>query len=57
VICDCPFNDLQPWKYHRLVEVFGTGLAFDVRTEGEFEEALRQAEAAETAAWPRRSRP
>ena len=49
VICDRPYNDLQPWKYHRLVEVFGTGLAFDVRTEGELEEALRQAEAADSA--------
>jgi indolepyruvate decarboxylase len=48
VICDRPYNDIQPWKYHRLVEVFGTGLAFDVRTEGELEEALRQAEAADS---------
>jgi indolepyruvate decarboxylase len=47
VICDRPYNDLQPWQYHRLVDVFGTGLAFDVRTEGELEEALRQAEAAD----------
>jgi indolepyruvate decarboxylase len=49
VICDRPYNDIQPWKYHRLVEVFGGGLAFDVRTEGELEEALRQAEAADSA--------
>jgi indolepyruvate decarboxylase len=48
VICDRPYNDLQPWKYHRLVEVFGTGLAFDVRTEGELEEALRLVEAADS---------
>ena len=48
VICDRPYNDLQPWNYHRLVEVFGTGLAFDVRTEGELEEALHQAEAADS---------
>jgi indolepyruvate decarboxylase len=48
VICDRPYNDIQPWKYHRLVEVFGTGLAFDVRTEGELEEALRQAAAADS---------
>ena len=48
VICDRPYNDIQPWKYHRLVEVFGTGLAFDVRTEGELEEALRQAESADS---------
>jgi indolepyruvate decarboxylase len=48
VICDRAYNDLQPWKYQRLVDVFGTGLAFDVRTEGELEEALRQAAAADT---------
>jgi indolepyruvate decarboxylase len=48
VICDRPYNDVQPWKYHRLVDVFGTGLAFDVRTEGELEEALRQADAADS---------
>jgi indolepyruvate decarboxylase len=48
VICDRPYKDIQPWKYHRLVEVFGAGLAFDVRTEGELEEALRQAEAADS---------
>jgi indolepyruvate decarboxylase len=46
--CDCSYNDIQPWKYHRLVDVFGTGLAFDVRTEGELEEALRQAAAADS---------
>jgi indolepyruvate decarboxylase len=40
VISDHPYNDLQPWKYHKLVEVFGGGLGFDVRTEGELEEAL-----------------
>jgi indolepyruvate decarboxylase len=48
VFCDRPYNDIQPWKYHRLVDVFGTGLAFDVRTEGELEDALRQAAAADS---------
>jgi indolepyruvate decarboxylase len=48
VICDRPYNDIQPWKYHRLVDVFGSGLVFDVRTEGELEEALRQAETADS---------
>jgi indolepyruvate decarboxylase len=43
VIVDRPYNDIQPWKYHRLVEVFGDGLAFDVHTEGELEVALEQA--------------
>jgi indolepyruvate decarboxylase len=48
VICDRPYNDIQPWKYHRLVDVFGTGLAFDVRTERELEAALHQAAAADS---------
>ena len=44
---DHPYNDIQPWNYHKLVEVFGGGLAFDVRTEGELEDALRQATTAD----------
>lgn len=46
VITDHPYNDIQPWRYHKLVEVFGDGLALDVRTEGELEEALGKAAAA-----------
>jgi TPP-dependent 2-oxoacid decarboxylase len=40
VISDHPYNDIQPWHYHKLVEVFGGGLGIDVRTEGELEDAL-----------------
>ena len=47
VISDRPYNDLQPWKYHKLVEVFGGGLGLDVRTEGELEEALAKAATAD----------
>jgi indolepyruvate decarboxylase len=47
VISDRPYNDLQPWKYHKLVEVFGGGVGFDVRTEGELEEALTKAATAD----------
>ena len=47
VICDRPYNDLQPWRYHKLVDVFGGGLGLDVRTEGELEEALDQAATAD----------
>ena len=43
VIVDRPYNDLQPWHYHKLVDVFGGGLGFDVRTEGELEDALSKA--------------
>ena len=43
VITDRPYNDIQPWHYHKLVDVFGGGLGLDVRTEGELEDALSKA--------------
>ena len=43
VIVDHPYNDIQPWHYHKLVDVFGGGLGLDVRTEGELEDALGKA--------------
>ena len=43
VICDHPYNDIQPWSYHKLVEVFGGGTGLEVRTEGELENALDRA--------------
>ncbi len=43
VIVDHSYNDIQPWHYHKLVEVFGGGLGFDVHTEGELEDALDKA--------------
>ncbi|MFA6457456.1 MAG: thiamine pyrophosphate-binding protein [Bacteroidota bacterium] len=43
VIVDRPYNDIQPWKYHKLMEVFGGQSGIDVRTEGELEEALVKA--------------
>ncbi len=48
VIVDHPYNDIQPWHYHKLVDVFGGGLGFDVHTEGELEEALGKAVKAES---------
>jgi len=45
VISDRPYNDIQPWHYHKLVDVFGGGLGLDVRTEGELENALDKAAA------------
>lgn len=47
VIVDRPYNDIQPWRYHKLVEVFGGGQGLDVHTEGELEEALGKAATAE----------
>lgn len=43
VIVDRPYNDIQPWRYHKLVDVFGGGLGLEVRTEGELEDALGKA--------------
>ncbi len=34
------FNDVHEWHYHRLPELLGTGLGFDVVTEGDLENAL-----------------
>jgi len=47
VITDHPYNDIQPWYYHKLVDVFGGGLGLDVRTEGELEEGLGRAATAD----------
>lgn len=42
-IYDGSFNDILPWDYSRLPEVFGKGRGFVVRTEGELEVALQEA--------------
>jgi indolepyruvate decarboxylase len=42
------FNDINPWKYHELPKILGGGKGYEVRTEGEFDAALR-------AAWDDRS--
>jgi TPP-dependent 2-oxoacid decarboxylase len=40
---DGGFNDVAPWQYARLPEIFGTGKGFEVNTEDEFEKALAAA--------------
>jgi indolepyruvate decarboxylase len=40
---DWRFNEIQPWEYYRLTEVLGGGKGYDIRTEGEFDQALNQA--------------
>lgn len=37
------FNEIHPWHYHRLPEVLGGGRGYEIRTEGEFDAALRTA--------------
>ncbi|HVZ06035.1 alpha-keto acid decarboxylase family protein [Hyphomicrobium sp.] len=45
IIHEGPYNDIQPWAYHRLPEVFGGGWGRRVRTEDELEDALTYAQA------------
>jgi indolepyruvate decarboxylase len=45
VIQDGSYNDLQPWKYHQLPQIFGESWSCEVRTEGELEVALETAKA------------
>ncbi|CAE7226149.1 ipdC [Symbiodinium pilosum] len=40
---DYRFNDIQPWSYSKLPELVGGGKGYEVRTEGEFDAALRAA--------------
>ncbi len=40
---DWPFNEIQPWAYHKLPELVGGGAGYEVSTEGEFDEALQAA--------------
>jgi indolepyruvate decarboxylase len=37
------YNDILPWKYHKLPEILGGGVGYEVRTEGEFDAALGKA--------------
>lgn len=39
-ILDGPFNDIAPWRFHRLGELFGPMRGFVAPTEEAFEEAL-----------------
>jgi indolepyruvate decarboxylase len=38
-----PFNDIHNWAYHRLTDVFGAGLGFDVHNEDELDASLEAA--------------
>lgn len=42
-ILDGPFNDIHPWRFHRLPEIFSPLRGFAVTTEEEFDTALAQA--------------
>jgi indolepyruvate decarboxylase len=38
-----PFNDILNWQYHRLPDLLGGGVGFEVHTEGDMEMALQAA--------------
>ncbi len=40
---NCKFNDIPSWQYHKLPQVFGGGTGYEIRTEGELDEALKKA--------------
>jgi indolepyruvate decarboxylase len=40
---DGPFNDILNWNYHRMPDLLGGGWGFEVRTEGELDQALNAA--------------
>lgn len=42
-ILEGPFNDINPWRFDRLGEVFGPLMGYDASTEESFEEALIKA--------------
>lgn len=37
------YNEIHPWNYHKLPEIYGGGRGYLVSTEGEFSQALQQA--------------
>jgi len=37
------FNEILPWKYHKVPEIYGGGKGCSVKTEGEFAKALAEA--------------
>jgi indolepyruvate decarboxylase len=37
------YNDIHPWNYRKLVEVYGGGHGYDVHTEGDFDRVIQQA--------------
>ncbi|QVL33025.1 alpha-keto acid decarboxylase family protein [Telmatocola sphagniphila] len=39
-ILEGKFNDIPNWNYHKLPEVIGSGIGFEIRTEGELDLAL-----------------
>jgi len=49
VIHEGSFNDINPWEYQLLPKLLGGGTGYEVRTEGEFDDALAKSLADESA--------
>jgi TPP-dependent 2-oxoacid decarboxylase len=47
-ILEGPFNEILPWDYSKLVEMFGKGRAYKVKTLGALEDAIGEALLADT---------
>ncbi len=47
LLTDGPFNDILPWRYAALLDLFGAGQAFVVKTEEDFDTALASARASD----------
>jgi indolepyruvate decarboxylase len=43
------FNDVNPWAYFKIPEILGGGTGYEIRTEGEFDRALKSAFADQSA--------
>jgi indolepyruvate decarboxylase len=37
------YNEIHPWRYAKIIEVLGGGAGYEVRTEGDFDAAIRKA--------------
>jgi indolepyruvate decarboxylase len=40
---DWKYNDIHPWKYHKLPDLLGGGTGYEVWTEGQFDDAINRA--------------
>jgi indolepyruvate decarboxylase len=40
---DHKFNEILPWHYYKVPEMLGGGRGYEIRTEGQFEDALQSA--------------
>lgn len=43
VIIDNDYNNIASWKYHKLPEILGDGIGYDVHTEDQLDQALEHA--------------